>query len=192
MSGLQRCRSPLRVLRELLGSEVFELFLDFRNRLSASCSRERGELVQDALQKAQIPVFGRGSRTCFPEACVAFGRVRNFVKCGCLRRKFGAVSGGGWDCFDGFAEEILSEELVECVVDCFFARYFKTGGVACLEFFDCCHSLSFFTFFLFKYTQKNDRVNNGIAFFGDVYRMFFGKNVAFWRIFIYLDRTGQE
>ena len=168
-----------RVLRELLGGEVFELFLDFGDGLAAGCSRERGELVQDALQKAEVPVLGRGPCASFPEACVALGGVGKIVECYRLRCEFGTAGRGGGDDFDGFAEEILCEELVECIVDCFFARNFKTGGVASLEFFDCCHSFSFFTFFLFKYTQKNGGMNVEIVFFCDVYRMFWGWNVAF-------------
>ncbi len=35
-------------------------------------------------------------------------------------------------------------------------------------------------------------MNVEIAFFCDVYRMFWGVNVAFLRFFIYLNRTGQE
>ena len=50
-------------------------------------------------------------------------------------------------------EEVLSEELVECVVDFFFARDFETRGAICFEFFYCCH-FSSFIFFLLKYTQK--------------------------------------
>ena len=55
--------------------------------------------------------------------------------------------------FDGFAEEVFRKELVECVVDFFFARDFETRGAICFEFFDCCH-FSSFIFFLLKYTQK--------------------------------------
>ena len=46
------------VLCKLLGGEVFELFLDFGNSLAAGGCREGGELVQDALQKAEVPVLG--------------------------------------------------------------------------------------------------------------------------------------
>ena len=137
-----------RVLGELLGGEVFELFLDFGDGLAAGCCREGGELVQDALQKAEVPILGRCAGAGFPEACVAFGGVCEFVECGCLWCEFAAVGWGGRDCFDGFAEEVFCEELVECVVDCFFARDFKTGGAICFEFFNCCHYSSFGYLFL--------------------------------------------
>ena len=140
------------VLGELLGGKVFELFLDFGDCLAARGCREGGELIQDALQKAQVPVFGGRAGASFPEASVAFARVRDGIEGDCLRGEF-AVGRCRGDGFDGFAEEVLSEELVECVVDFFFARDFETRGAICFEFFYCCH-FSSFIFFLLKYTQK--------------------------------------
>lgn len=55
-----------RVLGELLGGEVFELFLDLGNCLSACRCRECRKLVQNALQKAQVPVLGRRAGAGFP------------------------------------------------------------------------------------------------------------------------------
>ena len=134
------------VLCKLLGGEVFELFLDFGNSLAAGGCREGGELVQDALQKAEVPVLGGRAGACFPEACVAFAGVGDGVEGDCLRSEF-AVGRCCGDGFDGFTEEVLCEELVECVVDFFFARDFETRGAICFEFFDCCH----FSSFIFSY-----------------------------------------
>ena len=142
-----------RILQELLGGKVFELNLDVGDCFSAGGCREGRELVQDALQKAKVPVLGRCAGACFPEAGVTLGGVGDFVESYGLRGEFGAVCRGGGDGFDGIAEEILCEELVECVVDVFFARDFKTRCVACFEFLNCCH-FSSFIYFLFKYTQN--------------------------------------
>ena len=62
-----------RVLGELLGGEVFELFLDFGNCLAAGCCRECRELVQDSLQKAEVPILGRCAGAGFPEARISLG-----------------------------------------------------------------------------------------------------------------------
>ena len=133
------------VLGELLGSEVFELFLDFGDSLAARGCREGGKLIQDALQKAQVPVFGGRAGASFPEASVALAGVCDGIEGDCLRGEF-AVGRCRGDGFDGFAEEVLSEELVECVVDFFFARDFETRGAICFEFFYCCHFSSFIFF----------------------------------------------
>ena len=122
-----------RVLGELLGSEVFELFLDFGDCLAASCCRECRELIQDALQKAEVPVLGRCAGASLPETCVALGCVGDFIELDCLRCEFCAASRCGGDCFDRFAEEVLCEELVECIVDFFFARNFKRGALLALS-----------------------------------------------------------